>query len=119
MPINNPSTPSLPSLVELVGGDDYDVVSADTWEDWDISASVPVNARYAEILIINTLASFNLTIGVRERGSALARTWAWGQTTGSGIQAMTIKVSLDVNRILQIRSSDNANPKFNVIGYWI
>lgn len=45
-------------------------VNNNSWEDWDMSAFIPVGAVYVQVHTDNLLAESQ---GIREKGSALAR----------------------------------------------
>ena len=101
-----------PDYVELIGttGDAVDTTS--TWEDWDISSYIPVNAIRAEILIANRFDT-NYVAGIRQNGSALDKL-----NHIDNDSQYKVVVNLDSNRIIE-RYADNANVTFYVTGYYI
>lgn len=101
-----------PDYVELVGTSGDSVDSTSTWEDWDISALVPVNAIRAEILLSNQVDAAYVA-GIRENGSALAKT----NHMNNDSQYKVI-VNLDSGRIIE-RYATNTDVVFYVTGYFI
>ena len=86
-----------------------------TWEDWDLSATIPAGAKYAEIVFRS--ASASLKAGVRKNGSSVDRTIE--HSTGTSMEVYHMTVEVDANRIIERYSqTDPANWKFTVVGYW-
>lgn len=87
--------------------------NVDTWQDWDLSGSVPEGTTYVEILIIITPAG---VAGVRDNGSALDRFITNPDNTYK--QMINMTVAVDSNRVCERYSSNIATTEFTVIGYW-
>lgn len=85
---------------------------ADTWVDWDISASVPGGAIYAEVSFCG--ASTGGYSGVRKNGSALERKHIHANSVG---HSPSILVALDAGRIIEIINS-SGTVRYTVWGYW-
>lgn len=90
----------------------YQAASND-WEDWNISALVGANTRFAEIMMVNTTAT-SRTMGVRKDGSALLRTVG---IIGNARIIFTVEVS--ATGVIEIKTDDFNNSAFQVIGYWV
>lgn len=99
------------SFVELAGGA-YDPGVQDTWVDWDISGSVPVDAVYALILIINIASAENVA-GARKDGSGLDRKWQLGRYSQAAVLT-----EIGPSRVIEIWQDSATRPLFHIIGYW-
>lgn len=84
--------------------------SADNWEDWNLSSSIPAGGYAVEILIY---ANTDEEAGVRQKGSSIDR-WV-SSNTG---QSHTITTLLDSNRYVETYHSSTST-RFWVTGYWI
>jgi hypothetical protein len=84
------------------------------WTDWDLSATIPANALYAEI---QCPGGTSLDVGARKNGSAVDRKFS---TPGGGTFSPKMTVELDANRVIEVYSSSTgANFPFFCLGYWI
>ena len=83
-----------------------------TWEEWDISAIVPVGTTAVEVQILNTSASSE-DGGAREYGSSLERK-QWGKNYTS----MDLRVNVGSNRIIEIYAQVRNNQYFFITGYY-
>ena len=103
-----------PDYVELLGTSGTSVAggSESTWVDWDLSASIPVNAIRAEILSSNQTAT-PYVAGIRQNGSALDKT----NHMNNDSQYKVI-VNLDSGRIIE-RYATHGDVVFYVTGYFI
>ena len=78
------------------------------FEDWDLSASIPAGARFADILVDGAGSG---TYGVRKKGSTLSRYIAITNSMG-------FVTELDSARKVQ-RYGSATSSVFTVLGYWI
>ena len=109
-------TPTTGTFTEIAPPTPTGVTTPGAWEDWDLSASIPAGATYAEIQIMCNRDSSNYTnVGVRKNGSALNRLITFATTSNSMLLTMTVE--LDANRICE-RCCSDGNSKFTVDGYW-
>ena len=83
-----------------------------TWEEWDISAIVPVGTTAVEVQILNTSVSSE-DGGAREYGSSLERK-QWGKNYTS----MDLRVNVGSNRIIEIYAQVRNNQYFFITGYY-
>lgn len=91
---------------------------ADSWEDWDISSICPAGAKYAEVLIENSLPATR-PAGIRKNGTATNRMLPVA-TLGDDHVWTTVTVELDANRVVErFATTAVASSKFSVVGYWI
>jgi hypothetical protein len=92
-----------------------------TWVDWDLSASIPAGARYADVVIIHPgqgNASYPRGAGVRKNGSTIDRIIEFSAQTYNSFGHNMI-VELDDNRIIERRIFSTQNGVyFYVVGYW-
>ena len=88
------------------------VVTANTWEDWDLSASCPAGAKYVEIMIGED-SGVARVCGIRKNGTAVDRT-----ITAYANSLHTQTVELDANRVIERYSDSNAAVEFKPLGYW-
>jgi len=85
--------------------------SSNTWLDWDLSGSIPIGAKFVEVLInCGTL----LTAGVRKKGSSVERKTSIPDA--NVVLSMTVEV--DINRVVE-RYGNSTYSKFTIVGYWI
>jgi len=120
---NRPTETDMPSgltFTELAGGEDKTVATANTWEDWDISAIVPAGTVAVLVLIVSIGgAATSGSAGARKNGSALARLHDVNTTTASAERSATcILTEVDANRIIEIYAPDTSKYQFNIVGYW-
>lgn len=88
------------------------------WEDWNLSALIPVGAKYAEIGLFIPGYTTKL-MGVRKNGSTIDRYLAaFVDSTSVGGLGLTMTVELDANRIVERYQTDKTNGGFTVLGYW-
>ena len=83
-----------------------------SWEDWDISALVPVGTRYVDVQVLNT-ASSTQNAGVRENGSSVVRYQA-----GKNYAIAPFKVAVGSSLTIEIYAQDNAGQYFYITGYY-
>ena len=83
--------------------------SAATWEDWDLSASVPAGAHAVEVLIYHAT---DTTAGVRQNGSAATR------VIGNPAGWTVFTTLLDANRVIETIHDTTGSTRFWVTGYW-
>lgn len=88
-------------------------VGASAWEDYDISAVIPVSCKSVDILMMNIDTSNVYSAGVRTNGSALVRV-----TNISPRGAATMSVKPDANRKIEIWADTTTKIYFCVWGYW-
>jgi hypothetical protein len=87
------------------------VTVTSTWEDWDLSATIPAGAKYAVIYMRNnTTTAYNAI--VRKKG----QTEITNTISLRYYAPISMIVELDSNRICQ-RYATNINIKFSVLGY--
>jgi len=107
----------------LIGTDNHPHPGgAGTWQDWDISAIVPVGTRYVEVSIGSNNSALTINAGVRANGSGLARfnTIAITAVGATGNWSMSVTTDMDAARIIEIYA-DTVNfgtVNFCVLGYW-
>lgn len=101
------------TFTELSGKQRYAAVGV-AWEDWDISALVPVGTKYVEVLIFNRNAG-TFYHGVRANGSVLDRT----QQGCTGYNSVSVTTPVDANRIIEVICDTNVlYAWFGILGYW-
>lgn len=106
------------TFTELAGDQNKNVAVINTWEDWDLSASVPAGTKAVEVEI-RILASGNQVSGARKKGSALARTRATGTPDNIDVCFRNLVTEVDANRVIQIYASLATTAiQFNILGYW-
>ncbi len=82
------------------------------WQDWDMTALIPVGTLAVEIVCANLGSS--QTIGVRREGSALARVRGLPQNV-----PMTLTTPVYANRKVQVFAQlRDYDAVFNLSGYW-
>ena len=83
------------------------------FEDWDISAAVPVGTKYVDVLLHNT-----------EETAKTAKTRGNGDTTITTVFAIAAGLEMietcpvDSNRIIEIKSNSTSFG-FRIVGYWL
>jgi len=85
--------------------------SPSTWEDWDLSGSIPSGAKYAVIFIRSNSTSAYYGM-VRKKGDTSITSTVYLRYYA----IVTITVELDANRVCQ-RYATNTGIKFGVLGY--
>ena len=105
------------SFTELASAE-HNATAAHTWEDWDISAIVPVGIKSVEV-VISGYANGNMVGGARKNGSALDRKYYiyYAEAAQLGRGSLTLTVEVDANRIIEIYTS-TATLGFYIVGYW-
>jgi hypothetical protein len=83
------------------------------WENWDLSASIPTGAVYAEIWC-RASAGVCDQVGVRKDGSALVR-YAQPLSLGGG---PTMTVGLNATRIVEVYNPVVNQASYTCFGYW-
>lgn len=116
MPINNPSTPGA-TFTELAGGHNHGVAVAGVWEDWDISAIVPVGTM---AVLVDIISAFNaagaVASGARADGSALVRTVNIWRHVGD--PHSIILTECPATRVIEVICNDALTTDFSILGYW-
>lgn len=79
------------------------------WEDWDLSATIPVNAKYVEILTMPKAAT---SVGVRKKGSAQNRLIS----AAGAVCYASVTCGVDAN--YKIETYDVTGGSLKIIGYW-
>ena len=93
--------------------------SADaTWQNLNISSTVPAGAEVAEFYIENADTGAARVCGIRANGSSANRYFDVSSPGADGRNGYTATVALDSDRILEIYSEDYADAYFNLLGYW-
>ena len=89
---------------------------ANTWENWDLSALIPADAKYADIFARYKATSAS-NFGVRKNGSAIVRYLLPVAVSGIVYPYLT---ELDAGRIVErYVGGISTRADFTVIGYWI
>ncbi len=101
----------VPTFVELAGGG-AGGISTGTWDEWDLSAYIPVGAVMVEVWLTNRQDTAYIS-GLREKGSSIDRI-----SHISNYSQMVMTANLDADRIVE-RWSNNGNVTFTIRGYWI
>lgn len=83
---------------------------ADTWEDWNISATVGSGVRLVEIGMDH--GATVTSCGVRQKGSSDDRRW-----TSNGPSSRTMLVLTNSSGVIQVYSAVSVGTSFYVIGY--
>jgi len=113
MTISNPGVAL--RYIELEGLAVKTVAIADAWEDWDLSALVPVGTFAVEIM--GHCSTNGQSIGARENGSAQDRIhYAWDG--GAVLTFMVATVKVPASRIIEVRNF-TLTDQFKLMGYWI
>ncbi len=102
-------SPHMQDFYEIATSGSHTASGTSAWEDWDISAIVPADTKYVEVVIKAGAAH---TAGVRENGTSNDRTVSNG---GGGLAFRTCKC--DSNRIIEIYTT-YASTYFYITGYW-
>ncbi len=106
------------SFTELAGGENHQVTSINTWEDWDLSAIVPVGTK-AVLVEIYLQFSANQVSGARKNGSALNRYQSTGTPSATVVSFRNLVTEVDDNRIIEVYGSiASAYLTFSILGYW-
>ena len=79
------------------------------WEDWDLSASIPANAKYCEVIMKCTTG----TQGIRAKSSADERKESYVYWT-----QVVFTTPLNAGRVISIYGT-SANSYWWCTGYWI
>lgn len=111
MPLNNITLQQL-QLYEIAYNAPHNPAGADAWENWDISAIIPADALWVEVLCYNDGIG-NGQGGVRADGSTVNRL-----VLAYDGQGWTCTVK-NVGRVIEIFSAGlGTNFKFCITGYW-
>lgn len=106
-------------FVELAGGENRQNSSNATWQDWDLSGTIPSGGKYALIAIGSNSTSSANSCGVRKNGSALNRRGALdGPVAVATRWDIVVLVELDANRIIETYAQWKDDGFFNLLGYW-
>lgn len=113
MPFPPQGIPKTWTFTELAGGEDHQVSSADTWEDWPLSAIVPAGT-VAVLVHVKSRGNW----GVRKYGSALDRKgFSCGDDTIH--RSAFISAEVEVNRVIEVYTETNVGyALYSIVGYW-
>lgn len=112
MPISNPTLAEKLAFIEIVPVKKANPGAGDTWYDWDLSASIPAGALYAEIL--GYTDSVGGLMGVREKGTATGRTVLPMADEVPG----PFTTKLDANRFVEVYGAAGTVQGYLCAGYW-
>lgn len=111
-------TPTKTTFTELAGGQSHAVSSADTWEDYDISAIVPAGTTCVLVAIKGNSQGLS-DAGVRKNGTALNRKFDLAKFQAAATDWVFILTEVDANRVIECFSETNVTfAYFNIVGYW-
>lgn len=108
--VSNPA--ALPTFYELDGSHAHQVSAASSWEDWDISAIIPEGVTRV-LMRLSMAAPAGCTAGLRENGSAAARSFTYQG------YAFSLESKVDAARIIECYDSTAGHAVlFALWGYW-
>ena len=85
----------------------------ETWEDWDLSGSVPEGTLYVEVLV-EVAGAADYPIGIRKNGDSTARLIP----APNYIFGHTITTEVDASRVVERYGTDASDTHWTVVGYW-
>ncbi len=109
MVISNP--PPALEYIELMGSAQVALVNG--WTDWDLSGSIPVGAKFVEVVLSNDQIAAN-SLGSRVNGSVLNRIVDFAGV----LEKVQLTCACDTNRIIEVRKTAAGNATAFLLGYW-